>query len=53
MGFAAPRVVETPYFWRGLPRNWMKVLPLAPCQSVHVQPRQGSGTTGSSCLQGF
>jgi hypothetical protein len=31
----------------------VKALPLAPCQPVNVQPRQGGGTAGSSCLQGF
>jgi hypothetical protein len=33
--------------------HWMKALPLASRQSVHIQPRQGSGATGSSRLQGF
>ena len=33
------------------PRNWMKALPLALRQSVHVQPRQGSGTARPPNLQ--
>src|SRR5215212_1120457 len=36
---------------KSLPRNWMKALPLALRQSVHVQPSQGSDTTGSPHLQ--
>jgi hypothetical protein len=36
---------------KSLPRNWMNVLPLTLHQSVHVQPRQGSSTTGSPHLQ--
>src|SRR5918992_481627 len=33
------------------PRNWMKALPLALRQSVHVQPRQGSGGARAPKLQ--
>src|SRR5215217_8547383 len=38
---------------KSLPPNWMNALPLAPRQSVNVQPRQGSGAAGSPSLQGF
>src|SRR5215211_5242861 len=34
-------------------RSWVKALPLAPRQSVHVQTGQGNGAAGSSRLQGF
>src|SRR5215212_9153764 len=36
---------------KSLSRKRMKALPLALHQSVHVQPRQGSGTAGSPDLQ--
>src|SRR5215212_11088268 len=38
---------------KSLPPNWMNALPLAPRQSVNIQPRQGSGAAGSPGLQGF
>jgi len=34
-----------------LPRHWMKAITLPLRQSVHIQPRQGSGTTSSPHLQ--
>src|SRR5215213_1001898 len=36
---------------KSLPPNWMNALPLAPRQSVNVQPRQGSGAARAPKLQ--
>jgi hypothetical protein len=35
---------------KSLPRDWMNALPLTPRQSIHVEPSQGSGASGSPDL---